>query len=312
MTITESSIRGAKYPPELVPDSWFGTVPANAEFAPPVLDLRRFKPCIAILTNIQTTQPAGYARVNLRARYDINRVEENVAAMLPLLVSKWNLIAKDILYFNWFNTGAPVADFTTHYGVWAFPPTVAHKLLYDISLDSGEQAICDELGIKNTVEKGILPLPIRSQIEREYPILAEETHSRNVNIAAAATVYTIETIYAKADEIIVLTEVAAAPGTTAQDVRLHIDRDDDVGYAELRAYALSLNQGGAVACFIPAITEIRLTTDATVAPAWHLFRYTFQRIKLTNILRTRFGLITESELTTELRELRKKVLGGIV
>ena len=306
--ITEATVRLVKMPPELIPDSWFGDVPLNAEVAPPVLDLRRFKPYIVTLTNIQTTQPTGYANVMLRARYDDARVEENVSALLPSLVGAWRLPAKDILYYNFLGL-ALVADYTTHFGIWAFPPTIAHKLLYGITLANNERAIAEELGIRNTVEKGILPLPISQQIEREYHVLGEETHSRSVDIAVANTVYTIEGIYPKTNEFIVLTRLAAAPGTTAQDIRLIVDRDDDAGYAELKTYALSLAAGGEVECFIPALREIRLTTSATVAPGAHLFRYTFQRIKLTNLLRVRFGLVSEDEVPAE---LFKKVQAGVL
>ena len=307
--ITEASIKRTLYPPECIPDSWFGNVPAFIEVTPPVLDLRRFSPYISILTNIQTTQPAGYARVRLRARYDDAKIEENVAGFLPALVGAWRLPAKDILYFNFLNTGALVANYTTHFGVWAFPPTIAHKLLYNITLTNSEKAICDELGITNTVEKGLLPLPISSQIEREYHILGEETHSRSIDIAVAGTVYTIDSIYPRKDEFLVVTKLAAAPGTTAQDIRLIIDRDDNTGYAELKTYALSLAAGGEAECFMPALKEIRLTTRATVAPGPHLFRYTFQRIKLTNLLRVRFGLISKDEVP---KDLWDKVMAGVL
>lgn len=306
--ITEATVKLVKYPPELIPDSWFGDVPANAEVSPPVLDLRRFSPYIVTLTNIQTTQPAGYANVVLRARYGDVRVEESVAALLPSLVGAWRLPAKDILYYNFLGL-ALVADYTTHFAIWSFPPTIAHKLLYGITLTNDERAICEELGIRNTVEKGLLPLPISLQIEREYHVLGEETHSRSVTIAVANTVYTIESIYPKTNECIVLTRLAAALGTTAQDIRLIVDRDDDANYAQLKTYALSLAAGGEVSCFIPAMKEIRLTTSATTAPGAHLFRYSFQRIKLTNLLRVRFGLVSADEVPAD---LFKKVAGGIL
>ncbi len=309
MSINEATIKKVRYPPELIPDSWFGDVPANTEVSPPVLDLRRFKPYIATLANIQTTQPTGYTRVRLRARYDDVRVEEDVSALLPSLVGAWRLPAKDILYYNFLNTGALVADYTTHFGIWSFPPTIAHKLLYGITLTNDERAICEELGIRNTVEKGILPLPISLQVEREYQVLGEETHSRSVNIAVANTVYTIESIYPKTNECIVLTRLAAAPGTTAQDIRLIFDRDDDAGYAQLKTYALSLAAGGEVECFIPALHEIRLTTSATAAPGAHLFRYTYQRVRLSNILRVRFGLVSEDEVP---KDLFQKVKSGVL
>ncbi len=320
MAISDAVIRMVKYPPELIPDSWFGNVPLNSEVTPPILDLRRFSPYVAILANIQLVPNAN---VVLRARYGDDgkiRIEENTAAMLsyldgtPLtraLVGAWRLPSKNLLYYNLFGVaGAPVANYTTHYGVWAFPPTIAHKLLYNITLTPSEKAVCDELGIRNTVEKGLLPLPINQQLEREYYILGEETHSRSINIAAANTTYTIEVIYPKADdEFIVLTRIAAAPGTAAQVVRFLVDRDEDTNFADLRTFALNIIAGGEVDCFIPAVREIRLTTNASVAPGAHLFRFTFQRIKLSNLLRVRFGLVSQDEVPAD---LWKKVQGGIL
>ncbi|GAI49306.1 unnamed protein product, partial [marine sediment metagenome] len=218
------------------------------------------------------------------------------AAMLSNLIGAWWLSSKDILYYNHFGLAA-VADYTTHFGVWAkggspVTPTIADKLFYNIPLTNDEKAVCEELGIRNTFEKGLLPLPISQQIEREYRIVGEETHSRSITIAAANTVYTIETLYPKnTNEFLVLTRLAADPGTVAQNVRFIVDRDRDVGIADLATYALSKVAGGEVACFIPAMTELRLTTTATVAPGAHLFRYTVQRVKLSNLLRVRFGLV---------------------
>ena len=311
--ITDAIIRMVKYPPELIPDSWFGNVPLNAETVTPILDVKRFSPYIATLANIQL---APNASVVLRARYDDVRVEENTAAMISdlagaSLVGAWKLLAKNQLYYNFFGTvGAPVANYTSHFGLWAFQPTVAHKLLHNITLTPEEQAINDELGIKNTVEKGLLPLPISLQIEREYQVVGEETHSRSINITVANTTYTVEVLHPKPNgEFIALTRIAAAPGTAAQDVRFIVDRDDDANFAQLRAFALTLVAGGEVSCFIPAMREIRLTTTATVAPGAHLFRFTYQRIKLSNILRVRFGLVSRDEVPAE---LWKKVFGGII
>jgi len=317
MAISEATIKTIRFPPELLPDTWTGNVPLGAEFAPPVLDLKRFKPYICELANIQV--PAN-ALVDLRARYDNIRVQENTAAMLNLLVGAWRLLAKDILYLNFFGVGA-VAGYTTHYGIWAYKPTVAHKLLIYGEWQGGrlvvptgvlsdeEKALAEKHNIFDSVEKGVLPLPISQQIEREYKVLAEETHSRNINIAAANTVYTIESIYPRKDEIVVLTRVAAAPGLAAQAIRLIVDRDDDVSYRDIFTFPMSLVAGGEVECFIPAIREIRLTTQAGAIVGAHLFRYTYQRVKITNTLRARFGLATKDELPGDSWE---KVMAGVL
>lgn len=312
MPITEATIRLVKYPPELIPDAWYGNVPLNAEFAPPILDLKRFSPYITILTNLQV---GANAAVVLRARYNDVRIEENTAAMLDLLPGAWWLPAKDILYYNLFGTtGAPVADYTTHYGVWAkggspTTPTVADKLLYGIKLSAEDTALAEKYNVRESVEKGVLPLPIGEQVRREYLVLGEETRSRSINIASADTVFTIETLYAKPNEILVLTRVAAAPGTAAQNVQLIISRDSDANYAIFPTFPLSLAAGGEIACFMPATREIRLTTTANVAPGAHLFRYTYQRVRLTNTLRARFGLAGKDELPGDVWE---KCAAGIL
>lgn len=302
--ITEATIRAVKYPPELIPDSWFGTLAANAEFAPPILDLRRFSPNILRLVNIEL---AASALVNLRARYDEVRIEQNTLPMLTTLVGAWDLPAKDQLYFNFFGLG-PLA-YTTHYGVWAYPPTIAHKIQWGIALNQKEKAINQELGIADTVQKGLLPLPISQLIEREYPVVGEETHTRNINIAVGAAVYPIEVMYAKPGEILVLTRIAALAGVAADNVQIIVDRDNDANYLTFPTWPLTILAGGEIDCFIPALTQLRLTTTATLPVAVSLFRYTIQRVKLTNILRVRFGLLSEAEAPAD---LWKKVMGGIV
>ena len=305
MAISENTIRSVKYPPELLPDAWFGNVPASSEAAPPILDLKRFSPLLLELTNIQQT---ANANIILRARYDDTPVEQNTAAMLSGLVNAWRLAAKTQLRFNYFGV-APVANYTTHYGLWAYPAKVTHKLLWGIPLNDEEKAINEELSISDTVQKGLLPLPISQQIEREYPIMGEEPHNQSVNIAVANTVYPIEVMYPRPGELLVLTRIAAAPAAAANSVQIIVDRDNDANYCTFPTFPLSLVPGGEIACFIPATKEIRLSTTAAVAPGAHLFRYTIQRIKLTNILRVRFGLMTKAEAPTD---LWKKVQGGIV
>jgi len=308
--ITEARVKATKYHPEKLPDSWFGNVPNLAEVAPGIVDLKRFAPFVITLTDIGLTPNAN---VELRARYDMTRVAANTAAMIVSAaatqeVGAWRLPARDILHFTFYGL-AGVANFTTHHGLWVVKPTVADKLLYGISLTPEERALNEKLGISNTVEKGLLPLPVSLQIEREYPVMGEETHTASVNIALANTPYTIENLYPRPGEFIVLTRLAAAPGTAAQDIRIVLDRDGDVEIADLKTFPLSTATGGGISCFLPALRELRLSTIATVAPGAHMFRFTIWRVKLNNILRFRFGLASEDEVP---KDLADKVKGGVV
>lgn len=316
MPITDATVRRVKYPPELLPDSWFGALALNAEVAPPIMDLRAFSPYLLELTNIQFRPWLIAAYPNIRVRYDDVRLEQNTFEMLSYLEGvvirglpgAFRFPAKTQLYFNLLGTGVEVT-YSTHFGVWAYPPTVAHKILWGITLDVKEQAINKELGISDTVEKGLLPMPISQLLEREYPVVGEETHTRNINIAAANTVFPVEVIYARPGEILVLTRIAASPSTVAQNAQLIIDRDNDFNYFTFPTLPLDLVAGGEVACFIPALTQIRLTTTAAAITAVQRFRYTFKRVKLNNILRVRFGLLSEADAP---KDLFSKVWGGIV
>ena len=299
--ITDATVRLIKFPPEKIPDSWFGNVPALAEVAVPILDLRRFTPYVLTLADIQLPPNVN---VIIRARYNGVRVEENTAALLldnagNGLVGAWSLVAKQFLYYNFFGVPPPfvgAGNYPTHFGVWGIIPTVADKLAYDIALSNEEKELAERLGIANSVEKGVLPLPRDVQISREYLVLGEETHSRNINIAAANTPYTLENIYAREDEFLVLTRIAAQPGAAGDDIRFIVDRDDDYNYANVKTLPLSLIPGGEVRCFIPAMSEIRLSTIASGIVAAHLFRYTFLRCRMTNLLRVRFGLVSQDEI----------------
>jgi hypothetical protein len=314
MPISDATIRRVKYPPELLPDAWFGNVPALAEVVVPVLDLRRFSPFLLALTGIQLVPNAN---VVLRARYDDIRLEEATAAMywtgVTGLPGAWYLLAKQYLYLNFLGVG-PTANYPTFYGVWAQKPTIAHKLVHGITLSSEEKAIADKLGVADTVDKGLLPLPISQQIEREYYVLGEETKSRVITLAAPATDYGIESIYARANEIIVLTRIASFPSAgvpvPGDNVQLLVDRDEDQNFLTIPTLPLSTILGGEVECFIPALHELRLHTTCAAAPAFpQLFRYTIKRIRLSNILRARFGLVGPDELPGD---TWSKVTAGIL
>ena len=316
MPITEARVKATKYHPEKLPDSWYGTVPNLGEVAPAIVDLKRFSPFVLTLTDIQLL---ANATVELRARYDDNRVQTNTGALLSLMVGAgplpgaWKFLAKDLLNYTLFGLAPGLANFPTHYALWVVKPTVAHKLLYGIKLTVEEQELNKKLGISDTVEKGLLPLPISQQIEREYHILGEETHTAAVTIAAPNTLYTIENLYPRPNEFLVLTRIAAAPGLAGDNVRILISRDGDSELAEVATFPLSPIVGGEVRCFIPAVRELSLQTTASVVPVAPFvpfpFRLTFLRVKWTNILRVRFGQVSRNEVPSDLFD---KVQAGVV
>lgn len=308
--ITEATIRMARFYPELIPDTAVSSIPvASNEVAPPILDLRRFSPLFLQLYNIATERDDD---VRLYIHADKTR-EAVVAGSLigdyggvlgGITPNKFNILGKENLYFNLFSSAIEV-NLRTYFGLWVYKPTVADKLKAGLTLTPDEKRINEELGISNTVDKGLLPLPIPLQIEREYQIIDEITRGSILTVPALPGVV-VDTIHPRINEFLVLTKIATDPNIT---VFLTIDRDDDPAYVSIiNTFPLSLDFD--LECFIPATKEIRISLLAAAPVATFNIRYTVLRCKMNNILRARWGLITKDELPEP--SLWDKVRGGIV
>ena len=178
--LTEASIKRTLYHPEQLPDSAvIATLAAASEASPTILDTRQFSPLLLRLSEMVADQ-----NDNVEARF---RVDDKTLAVLtgslfdsqvrPAAVNNFSLLAKSRLYYNLYNSSAAdINNYATYFSLWVIKPTVAHKLRYGIPLTPDEQKLNKDLGIANTVEKGLLPLPLKEQISREFQVIQEETH----------------------------------------------------------------------------------------------------------------------------------------
>lgn len=303
--ITEATLRQIHLYPELLADAVFNNIAANTEIATPILELRRLPPLVAQLVNIGVEQDDD---VEVRIKSDVVTTLPgvNAGSLLALGANPFDILAKERIRWNLFSS-AVKANFRCHYGLWCYQPTVAHKLKFDMPLTPEEERLNKDLGISDTVEKGLLPLPLSHQIEREYQIITEETHARILTLGATST--TIQSMVPPPGEFLVLTKLACDPGVAGDNIRITIDRDDDPGYiTDLRAFPLALTRD--LDFFIPALSEIRITAIAAGAVAGWNVRYTVLRCKLNNIVRARWGLVTKDELPEP--SLWDRVKGGVV
>lgn len=303
MPITEATLKQARLYPELVPDAQFDNITVNTEISP--LELRRISPLVGRLVNIGVERDdAVEVRVKSNVVPSLSGV--NAGSLLNLEANRFDILTTDHIQLRLFSS-AGETNYGYHYGLWLYEPTVAHKLKYGLKLTPEEQRINKDLGISKSVEKGMLPLPLSQQTEREYQVIAEETHAYMLNIGTAAT--TIESMVPAPGEFLVLTKLACDPGAAGDNIRLSLDRDSDSNYiSDLRAYPLSLDRD--LACFIPAVDELRLAVRAGGAVSDWNVRYTVLRVKMTNLIRCRFGLVTKDELPEP--SLWDKVKGGVL
>ena len=307
--ITEATIGRVKYFPEQLPDGAVPTIAASSEASPVILDLRQFPPLLARLSEVAVDRDD---EVEMRFKVDNTTLTALAGSMFDGLQNNFSLLAKSRLYYNLFNKGAgPKADYKTFFSLWVIKPTVAHKLRYGIPLTPEEQKLNKDLGIADTVEKGMLPLPLAQQIAREYQVIQEETHGFQVTVPTVGV--DVETLHPVNGQFLVLTKISADPGDlAANNIRVAIDRDHLSDYVEFPTWALGTTAatalGKGIGCFIPALTELRIKLKATVSKVINI-RFTVWKCALTNIFRARWGLASPDELPGD---AYNKVMAGVL
>ncbi|GAI05030.1 unnamed protein product [marine sediment metagenome] len=175
MSITEATIKRVLYYPEQLPDSAMPNIAVSSEVSPTLLDLRQFPPLLVRLSEVAVDRDDD---IEMRLKVDTTTLSVLTGSMFNLLANNFSLLAKNRIYYNLFNSSAvtPKTDFKSFFSLWVIKPTVAHKLRLGIPLSPEEQKLNRDLGISDTVEKGLLPLPLSQQIAREYQVIQEETH----------------------------------------------------------------------------------------------------------------------------------------
>jgi len=310
--ITEATIGKVKYFPEQLPDSAVPTIAPSSEASPIILDLRQFPPLLVRLSEAAVDRDD---EVEIRFKVDNTTLNALAGSMFDGLQNNFSLLAKSRIYYNLFNKGAGAkTDYKTFFSLWVIRPTVAHKLRLGIPLTPEEQILNKELGISDTVEKGLLPPPLPLQIQREHQVLQEETHGFQVTVPTTGVV--VETLHPVNGQVLILTKISADPGDAATDnIRVAIDRDHVSDYVEFPTWALGATAavalGKEISCFIPALTELRIKLKATVSKVINV-RFTVWKCALTNMLRARWGLVSRDELPEKQKEAYDKVMAGVL
>lgn len=304
MPITEATIQVAKYFPERLPESVLRTTVLNTETAA-ILNLRRFPPR---MVQLDTLACVANANIDVRIRADGIRRSDIITTALPgiAIPARYTMTAKDFLWMTLF-ARAVVANYPLWCSMWVWQPTVADKLKFGIALTPEEERIDRDLGIRSSVEKGILPAPFSYILERHFQVINEETIAWNGTAAVAGTEVS-RMVPNNPDEFLVLVAITSTGTAAASDVHLVIDRDDNAAYIDMLCNPLAIAYE--VPCFIPALRELIVRLTAGIAVVGMDVRFTFRRCKMTNIIRARYKLVPRDELPEP--EIWDKVWGGIV
>jgi len=316
--ITIAEINKCRYFPEIVP----GTQIVDIEFAnqdAQMCDVRGFSPVLLTLRHLSFSSADEAAELHVYYDDKKTMIRPDAAYSCPdaaITPTRYEL-DMDIPARTYLSIRAKgLADVVTMPGITATgysllvnKPTVVEKLARGIPLDAEETELADRLDLRNSVAKGVLPLPLEYQLEREYVPIEELQQHEIAVIGGPSPVSTVRRYTVNPGECLILTGITLRGAPFANNVTITIDRDDDRGYAVLQAYALP--QTRLLPCWIPALREIAITVSegATVDLEPYPLSYTIRRVRLTNMLKARWGLVTREQLP---KDVYDKVRGGVL
>ena len=228
---------------------------------------------------------AENANVSLRIQADVWKEETPTT----------NLGNDFYLYaFSLFEIKAVATASVTNYTllcsqVWQ-KPTVAHKMLFDMTLTDEEREIAETMNVEESIEQGTLPLPFDVFVKRITKTKKRATVARGDSSTAPVSIFPLS------DEVIILRSVQIPT-----DASLQITVDGkDICTLDGRACGAS-----DVELYVIAEDELRLIYTPSATAEW---RFTYERAKLTDYLRMLLGRMTRAHD----EELWMRVRAGIV
>jgi hypothetical protein len=193
-------------------------------------------------------------------------------------------------------SGLTIPTLRGRYDVAIFHMGAFDKLLRGTGLSATDTAYLDALKFPTdpTDQKGWFPTPISAIIERTFAnrqIAPPIAWAQSVGATTNET--PVVTIPALSNQLLVLRNLAAIAPEEA-GVTITVDRDDNTGLISLPAH--QMGRAG-VDMFIQAEHQLTLQIQATTPPVAPIpLRMEVWVLSLSNILRTRLGLLTEAGL----------------
>ena len=314
--ISLGALQKTRYWPEKIPVGTTLTIPAGG-VSPAPLDLRRFDGWLFALTDLALPRDSD---LRLRVYEDDDLHQYRLGAIADRVPMPWWFLGRTRLGFDLVNSGTvPKSNLAVRFSVWAWHPTVADRLALGMALSEEEQRLARSLGLGDSVEKGVLPLPFDAhagvgggtlvgyQIQREYHVLRDEWIPEVVSIAPGQP-YTLMARNPAKGTALVLRAVAMSPQAATTNLRAVVDRDGDLEYVTVPSHVMT-SPDDEVSMFIPAVAELRVTLRADAPVTGALVRVRVQTIRLTNTLRARWGLVPTEQLPGDVAE---KVRGGVL
>lgn len=305
--LTLGLIQRASLVPELLPDGAVVSLPAGQAVA--VLDIRQVagdRQRLLRLANIAVPQDTD---VRVIARGDRSQYEASAAALVHQEALPWLVTAREAVSLELLNRGlVSKASFQVHFGLWVSDLTIADKIKLGVPLTPEEQRIDRALGIAEQVQRGLLPVPLDHLLLREHDVLDRFFTGDAVTIPGGPVPSTAFQWFTETGQVIILRRMWLSPGTAADNIQVEIHRDNESPYVVFPAFA-AMTFDRPVECWIPALRELRVLLRSSATVVGYVFRLELLRVRLTNVLRARWGLAGPREVGQELWD---QVRGGML
>lgn len=309
MPVTVGTVREAQYFPEVFPVGRIGDIPPESSMSPEPLDLRSFgADRIVQLRDVAAQENASVQAVfQADSQYEVMRLSAmpNDLQVVPVRYNATERLA----YSLQNSTGVAVQNFTTRFSVLVDRPTTVDKLRYGLELNAEDEELLGFFpDLPRQVSLGQRPLSFEQRIREQYPSITEFFRTVRISQVGTTGMGTVfHTANALPGEALVLTHIAGDLPNPTDGLKIMIDRDGQHELVSLDAYGLhSLVRG--IACWIPALQEIRFRAIASVPVSDYNVRLQFRRVQITPILQARWGLITEQDDPDTYRAVRAGLL----
>ena len=296
-------IRKARYLPELLP---FFHAQDLATGDNPIITLGSptISSDIPILTDKLSATPDATVLLKLKAD-KLTHKAETISLDVMGELTPLEFLATSSLSLV-LNADAPVSDYKMYLGIWVVRPSIAQRILWGLPLTPQHEELSRKRGVRDGVNKGILPFPTSYQIERECMGFKRTYAEVVANVTSGqATQVLVLSLPESSDEFLVLESITADNTglTLANNAQIYVTRDDDTNYLKLPVFPM--DKAYDFPAFIPALHKLEISYYADANLTNKYVRFAIGRYKLTDILRARFNL----EATQEARE---STLCGVV
>lgn len=306
--LTQSMLTRTKYWPEIIPDTTLlGAIGAGSVGTPAPAEIRTIPNGYELKLRGFIVEPSADAELEFRTDNAVKRMRTNGLGQgyTPI-----DLSASKSFIFNVYNTSGLTAIASYSVGAqWMITkPTVAEKLFRNWQLTPEEKAIADELNVYSVVEKGIRPLTWEYMKDREYQVVDAWVENCKLDMTANASYTVLDIKSNNPNEFYVVDKIYCSNTDSANDITMSMKRDGDHDYVNLRAIGLR-GTSGVIDCWVPALNEMIVAASSKAEIAGVNFRFNVKRLRLSNVLRARWGLVPDNELPPD---VSKKVRGGIL